>query len=97
MAQGLIGAQSEGGNTFVARILTVTARCRQQERHVLTFVADAVHAPLRRATSASARCHPLNGYPNGMLNPHLLARNGTISGSLAESVGVGLMVVDPWT
>ncbi len=42
--KGCFGAQSTHGNTFVARILTVTATCRQQEHHILTFVADAVRA-----------------------------------------------------
>jgi transposase len=40
------GTQSEDGNLFVARILTAVATCRQQERHVLTFLTDAVQAHL---------------------------------------------------
>lgn len=42
--KGCFGAQSASGNAFVAHILTVTATCRQQARHVLTFLADAVRA-----------------------------------------------------
>jgi transposase len=42
--KGCFGAQSANGNAFVARILTVTATCRQQQHHVLTFVAKAVRA-----------------------------------------------------
>jgi transposase len=42
--KGCFGAQSADGNTFVAHILTVTATCRQQDRHLLTFLTDAVHA-----------------------------------------------------
>jgi transposase len=38
------GAQSEGGNQFVERILTVAATCRQQQRHLLTFLTEAVEA-----------------------------------------------------
>ncbi len=38
------GAQSEAGNTFVERILTVRATCAQQQRHLLTFLTEAVHA-----------------------------------------------------
>ena len=38
------GAASAAGNEFVARSLTVVATCRQQERHVWTFLADAVRA-----------------------------------------------------
>jgi transposase len=42
--KGCFGTQSESGNRFVAHILTVSATCRQQERHVLTFLTDAVSA-----------------------------------------------------
>jgi transposase len=38
------GAQSEAGNTFVERILTVRATCTQQGRHLLTFLTEAVQA-----------------------------------------------------
>jgi transposase len=38
------GAQSEAGNIFVERILTVRATCAQQERHLLTFLTEAVQA-----------------------------------------------------
>jgi transposase len=38
------GAQSAAGNTFVERILTVAATCRQQNRHLHTFLTDAVAA-----------------------------------------------------
>jgi transposase len=44
--KGCFGTQSESGDLFVARILTVAATCRQQERHVLTFLTDAVRAHL---------------------------------------------------
>lgn len=42
--KGCFGAQSASGNLFVARMLTVTATCRQQQRHVLTFLTEAVRA-----------------------------------------------------
>lgn len=42
--KGCFGAQSASGNEFVERILTVTATCQQQERHVLTFLTQAVQA-----------------------------------------------------
>jgi hypothetical protein len=42
--KGCFGTQSEAGNYFVIRILTVVATCRQQKRHVLTFLTDAVKA-----------------------------------------------------
>lgn len=42
--KGCFGAQSDGGNRFVERILTVSATCRQQQRHLLTFLTDAVEA-----------------------------------------------------
>lgn len=42
--KGCFGAQSAQGNLFVERILTVSATCRQQNRHLLTFLAEAVTA-----------------------------------------------------
>jgi len=42
--KGCFGAQSAAGNVFVERILTVAATCRQQERHLLTFLTEAVSA-----------------------------------------------------
>jgi transposase len=42
--KGCFGAQSAAGNTFVERILSVSATCRQQDRHLLTFLTDAVSA-----------------------------------------------------
>lgn len=42
--KGCYGTQSDSGSQFVAHILTVTATCRQQERHVLTFLTEAVAA-----------------------------------------------------
>jgi transposase len=38
------GAQSAEGNRFVERILSVSATCRQQQRHLLTFVEEAISA-----------------------------------------------------
>ena len=42
--KGCYGTDSDAGSRFGERILTVTATCRQQERHVLPFLADAVRA-----------------------------------------------------
>ena len=42
--KGCFGTQSEGGDQFVSRILTVVATCRQQERHVLSFLTEAARA-----------------------------------------------------
>jgi transposase len=42
--KGCFGAQSAEGNTFVERILTVSATCRQQNRHLRTFLTEAVSA-----------------------------------------------------
>lgn len=42
--KGCFGADSTAGNEFVERILTVSATCRQQERHLWTFLAEAVQA-----------------------------------------------------
>jgi len=38
------GAHSAEGNHFVERILTVSATCRKQQRHLLTFVTEAIAA-----------------------------------------------------
>ena len=38
------GAHSADGNRFVERILTVSATCRKQQRHLLTFVTEAIEA-----------------------------------------------------
>jgi transposase len=42
--KGCFGAQSAEGNRFVERMLTVSATCRQQQRHLLTFVTEAIEA-----------------------------------------------------
>jgi transposase len=38
------GAHSAEGNRFVERLLTVSATCRKQQRHLLTFVTEAIAA-----------------------------------------------------
>lgn len=42
--KGCFGADSDDGNQFVARILTIAATCRQQRRHLLPYLTDAVIA-----------------------------------------------------
>jgi transposase len=42
--KGCFGAHSADGNRFVERILTVSATCRKQQRHLLTFVTAAIEA-----------------------------------------------------
>jgi transposase len=42
--KGCFGAHSAEGNRFVERILTVSATCRKQDRHLLTFVTEAIDA-----------------------------------------------------
>jgi transposase len=44
VALGCFGAHSAEGNHFVERILSVSATCRQQQRHLLTFVTEAITA-----------------------------------------------------
>jgi len=51
--KGCFGTQSDDGNLFVARILTVVATCHQQERHVLPFLTDAVRAHLAGSPAPS--------------------------------------------
>jgi transposase len=45
--KGCFGAHSAEGNTFVERILSVSATCDQQHRHLLTFLTAAVDASWR--------------------------------------------------
>ena len=45
--KGCFGAHSAEGNAFVARILTISATCAQQHRHLLTFLTAAVDAAWR--------------------------------------------------
>ena len=42
--KGCFGADSADGNRFVAKILTIAATCHQQQRHLLTYLTDAVVA-----------------------------------------------------
>jgi transposase len=42
--KGCFGTQSAGGSRYVERMLTVIATCRQQNRHLLTFMTEAVEA-----------------------------------------------------
>jgi transposase len=42
--KGCFGADSDDGNVFVERILTVRETCRQQHQHLLSFVTDAITA-----------------------------------------------------
>ena len=42
--KGCFGANSADGNRFVERILSVSATCQQQERHLLTVLTTAVTA-----------------------------------------------------
>jgi transposase len=42
--KGCFGAVSDGGNIFVARMLTVATTCRQQQRDLLPFLTAAVTA-----------------------------------------------------
>jgi transposase len=54
--KGCFGTQSDRGDLFVARILTIVATCRQQDRHVLTFLADSVRADWN-GQPAPVLCH----------------------------------------
>jgi transposase len=42
--KGCFGADSSAGNSFVAKILTVTATCRQQQKPLLTYLTTCVSA-----------------------------------------------------
>ena len=47
------GTQSERGNLFVERMLTVSATCKQQNRNVLDYVTEAIRAHLHGEASPS--------------------------------------------
>jgi transposase len=42
--KGCFGTQSAEGSRFVERMLSVSATCRQHQRHLLTFVTEAIRA-----------------------------------------------------
>jgi transposase len=42
--KGCFGTQSETGSRFVERLLTVSATCRQHDKHLLSFLTAAVEA-----------------------------------------------------
>ena len=42
--KGCFGADSDEGNVFVARILTVRETCRQQKKLLLSFLTEAIAA-----------------------------------------------------
>lgn len=42
--KGCFGADSDDGNVFVARFLTVRETCRQQQRHLLSFLTETIVA-----------------------------------------------------
>jgi transposase len=48
--KGCFGADSDAGNVFVARILTVRETCRQRKRHLLSYLTEAI-AALRQVVS----------------------------------------------
>ncbi|MFQ6027224.1 MAG: transposase, partial [Dehalococcoidia bacterium] len=44
--KGSFGSQSDRGSRFAERMLTVSASCRQQKRHLLTFLVQACQGAL---------------------------------------------------
>jgi transposase len=42
--KGCFGAHSDAGDRFVERMLTVSATCRKHDRHLLTFLTEAIEA-----------------------------------------------------
>lgn len=56
--KGCFGANSDGGNRFVERILTVSATCRQQQRNLLTFLTAAVEASWQGLPAPRLRSTP---------------------------------------
>ena len=42
--KGCFGTQSDGGSRYVERMLTVSATCKQQDRHLLSFLTESLEA-----------------------------------------------------
>ncbi len=42
--KGCFGTQSTAGSRFAEQMLSVSATCQQQNRHLLTFLTESVHA-----------------------------------------------------
>jgi transposase len=55
--KGCFGADSTTGNEFVARIFTVAATCRQQQRDLLAYLTDAV-VPVATGIPPRRSCLP---------------------------------------
>jgi len=51
--KGSFGSQSDRGSRFVERMLTVAASCRQQKRHLLTFLVQACQGALSGSSPPS--------------------------------------------
>ncbi len=51
--KGSFGSQSDRGSRFAERMLTVAASCRQQKRHLLTFLVEACRAALSGSSAPS--------------------------------------------
>ena len=51
--KGSFGSQSDRGSRFAERMLTVAASCRQQERHLLSFLVEACQGALSGSSPPS--------------------------------------------
>ena len=51
--KGSFGSQSDRGSRFAERMLTVAASCRQQKRHLLTFLLEACQGALSGSSPPS--------------------------------------------
>jgi hypothetical protein len=73
--KGCFGAYSADGNRVVARILTVSVTCRKQQRHLLTFVTEAIAAhwagcPAPILLSTPIAGPSVKGYPASFRREH---------------------------
>ncbi|MDA1129559.1 MAG: IS66 family transposase [Chloroflexi bacterium] len=59
--KGSFGTQSDRGNRFAERMMTVIASCRQQERHLLTFLQETCQAMLAGTAPPSLARVPAEG------------------------------------
>lgn len=61
------GSQTEAGSLFVSRMLTVLATLRAQNRNVIEYMTQAVHAARKGQSPPSLLPHPSTDIPKGVI------------------------------
>ena len=73
------GSQSDRGDRFAARIMTVAHSLRKQRRHVLEYLTEACQAALWPAAARPHKRHPVNGYNHSTRVDHEPEYPGSLS------------------